>query len=50
MEYTLFYNSCTTRTHDAYNSLPHIYTVDDNKGTLTDEPVHFSKIMIDSSD
>jgi len=47
---TTTWNWRMTRTHDAYNSLPHIYTVDDNKGTLTDEPVHFSKIMIDSSD
>lgn len=47
---TTTWNWRMRRTHDAYNSLPHIYTVDDNKGTLTDEPVHFSKIMIDSSD
>ena len=47
---TTTWNWRMRRTHDAYNSLPHIYTVDDNKGTLTEEPVHFSKIMIDSSD
>lgn len=37
-------------THDAYNSLPNVYTVEDDKGTLTKEPVKFTKIMIDSSD
>lgn len=37
-------------THDAYNSLPNVYTVEDDKGTLTKEPVEFTKIMIDSSD
>ena len=33
-----------TRTHDAYNSLPHIYTVEDNKETLLDKRIKFNKI------
>ena len=35
---------------DAYNSLPNVYTVEDNKGTLTKEPVKFPKFVWDSSD
>jgi hypothetical protein len=35
---------------DAYNSLPNVYTVEDNKGNLTKEPVAFPKFVFDSSD
>lgn len=35
---------------DAYNSLPNVYTVEDNKGSLTKEPVAFPKFVFDSSD
>lgn len=34
----------------AYNSLPNVYTVEDDKGTLTKEPVDFPKFVWDSSD
>lgn len=36
--------------HDAYESLPNVYTVEEDKGKLSKEPVKFPKIMIDSSD
>lgn len=35
---------------EAYNSLPNVYTVEDDKGTLTKEPVDFPKFVWDSSD
>ena len=35
---------------DAYNSLPNVYTVEDDKGSLTKEPVAFPKFVFDSSD
>ena len=35
---------------DAYNSLPNVYTVEDDKGNLTKEPVDFPKFVWDSSD
>ena len=34
----------------AYNSLPNVYTVEDDKGSLTKEPVTFPKFVFDSSD
>lgn len=35
---------------DAYNSLPNVYTIEDDKGSLTKEPVDFPKFVWDSSD
>ena len=35
---------------EAYNSLPNVYTVEDDKGSLTKEPVAFPKFVFDSSD
>lgn len=35
---------------EAYNSLPNVYTVEGDKGTLTKEPVDFPKFVWDSSD
>ena len=47
---TTSWNWRMRRESEAYNSLPNVYTVEDDKGTLTKEPVKFTKIMIDSSD
>lgn len=43
---TTTWNWRMTTTHDAYESLPHVYTVEDDKGNLSKEPVKFPKIMI----
>lgn len=39
-----------TTEREAYNSLPNVFTVEDDKGTLSQEPIKFPKIVFDSSD
>lgn len=47
---TTSWNWRMRRESEAYNSLPNVYTVEDDKGTLTKEPVDFPKFVWDSSD
>ena len=39
-----------TTEREAYNSLPNVFTVEDDKGSLSKEPIKFPKIVFDSSD
>lgn len=47
---TTNWNWRMTTERDAYNSLPNVYTIEDDKGSLTKEPVVFPKFVFDSSD